>query len=191
VKEALDRAPADFVAIRKMPEVRRLSIVDNGIHVETEVIHAEHGGRRYALGRYVVRISSVGGVAVWCEETLHPKRVPHPHIHLDGNACFGNAVEAIAKNAAYHRYHDTVALVIRWLAKGYTPILANSKIEEWPEVPTAVATVAEAPPHDPDKAPDTQPSVRIPGQELAAVSRRPLDVTVIGETAAAQEGETT
>lgn len=194
VKEAIERAPSDFSAIRRMPEVRRLSIVDNGIHVETEVIHAEHCGRRFALGRYVIRISAVGGVSVWCEETLHPKRVPHPHIHLDGNACFGNAVEAIAKNAAYHRYHDTVALVIRWLAKGYTPVLANAKIEEWPEavVIDDIRPLEEkaVPPHDPDKAPDTQRSQRNPGQELAAVSRRPVEVTVIGETdETAQEGE--
>lgn len=180
VREAIERAPEDFAAIRRMPEVRKLSIVDNGLHAETHVIHAEHGGRRYALGRYVVRISSVGGVAVWCEETFHPKRVPHPHIHLDGNACFGNAVEAIAKNAAYHRYYDTVALVIRWLAKGYTPILANAKIEEWPEAAVEAPAQAETPePHDPDKPPDTLRSQRNPGEEAAAVSRRAVDVVVI------------
>ncbi len=181
VKEALERAPRDFAAIRRIPEVRRVSLVENGVHVETKLIHAEYGGKRYALGRYVIRISSVGGVSVWCEETKHPRRVPHPHIHLDGNACFGNAVEAIAKNAAYHRYFDTVTLVIRWLAKGYTPILANVKIEEWPEAAVgtpAPATVAAAEPHDPDKPPDTLRSQRNPGEEAAALSRRAVDVTV-------------
>jgi hypothetical protein len=134
VKEIRTRLPADFRKIKELPEVARVGIVHEGLHVETVPIDIEHDGKRYTLGAFVLRINARGGVTVWSEAPTHPKGIPHPHISKNGVACFGNATDAITKHAAQFRFYDCVLLVVLWLTRGYTPALALVKIEEWPEV---------------------------------------------------------
>lgn len=145
VAEAIDRLPKDFRRLQRNSNVARVAIKEEGIHIETKLLHAEHGGKTYVLGRYVIRIDRSGAVNVWCEQTLHPTGVPHPHIQKDGGTCYGNAIEAISKLASQHRYADTVELVLRWLIAGYTPALALVKIEEWPEQRAGNVVVAPVP----------------------------------------------
>lgn len=132
-KEIRKRLPADFWLIKKLPQVARVGIVHEGLHVETVPIEIEHAGKRYDLGSFVVRVNAKGMVTVWSEAPTHPNGIPHPHISKDGVACFGNATDAITKHAAQFRFYDCVSLVLRWLTQGYTPALALWKIEEWPE----------------------------------------------------------
>lgn len=136
IKETCKRLPKDFAAIAGQPEVARLSIVDDGLHVETKPLVAEHGGKRYALGAFVIRVGRRGSVSVWSENPTHPKGIPHPHIAKDGGPCYGNASDAIVQAAGEMRLADAVRYVLRWLTEGYTEKLAAVKIEEWPLVKT-------------------------------------------------------
>lgn len=134
-----DRLPSEFLRIVKMPEVEDLSIVDGGIHVRTKCLIAEHDGRRYRLGSYVIRLGDANFLAVWSDVPAHPRGINHPHISKSGAECFGNATKAIARFGGEFRYADLVAMVVRWLTKGYSPHLADTPLEEWPREDVAAA----------------------------------------------------
>lgn len=134
VAETRGRMPKDFAAIKKDPHVARLTLVEDGFHVETVPIEIEHGGRRYAMGAFTIRVAKRGTVSVWSEAPTHEDGIPHPHIAKEGGPCFGNATRAIADAAGEQRYADAVRYVLRWLIEGYTPAIAAVKIAEWPYV---------------------------------------------------------
>lgn len=129
--DAIKRISGDRQRIQTMPEVQQLVVIDGGIHVYTKPIVAEWEGKQYALGSYAIRAASTGIVSVWAVETTHPHGVPHPHIAKNGFACFGSVTDAIMKASADFRMYDAIQYVITWLTHGYTPELAEYKIEEW------------------------------------------------------------
>ena len=133
--ELAARLPREYQQIKKQPDVARVWILDGGLQVETRPIEAEWEGQRYALGAFVIRIGGTGAVTVWSEAPTHPDGLHHPHIGRSGVACFGNATALVAKLAGESRYSECFALVIRWLKTGYSPELAEARIEEWPVVP--------------------------------------------------------
>lgn len=125
---------AEYQKITNEMNVAGIYLVDEGIHVKTKPLYLEYEEKTYAVGSFVIRISDWGDISVWNEQPLHPAGVPHPHIAKDGGPCFGNATDAITKAAAGHKYATAIRYVLRWLTRGYSPELAEVKIEEWPEV---------------------------------------------------------
>lgn len=134
-RTAVTRMAEDKTSIQLMPEVEQLVVVDGGVHVYTKPIIVDWQGQQYVLGSYAIRATGTGSVCVWAVETTHPHGVPHPHIAKDGLACFGQATDAIMKASADFRMADVMRYVIAWLVHGYTPDLAEHKIEEWISVP--------------------------------------------------------
>jgi hypothetical protein len=119
-------------AIAKMPLVRSWYFREGGLHVETRRIAITHKGRRYDLGRFVLRFGERGAVSVWNEQPTHPKGVPHPHISAENGACFGSATRAIAKACAEMHYAEATRIILSWLTDGYAKETALVKLEEWP-----------------------------------------------------------
>ncbi len=126
------RMKEDWASIRSNPLVRRLSIVDKGLHVETGPINVTHDGYAYALGSFTVRVAMHGQVSVWNDAPTHHNGLAHPHINAEGHPCFGNAGTAITQAAGELRIADAVRYTLRWLSEGYTAALAEVKIENWP-----------------------------------------------------------
>lgn len=132
--DVAERLPREREAVLAHPLVARLGIVPGGLRVETRPILVPYGGRTYDLGRFVIWIGDDLDVSVWVLEAMHPLGVAHPHIGTSGNPCFGNATEGIAAQVADYRFGNAVTLILRWLAEGYAPEVADTKIEEWPSV---------------------------------------------------------
>jgi hypothetical protein len=130
--ETFRRLPEDLAHIKAMPQVDHVALADEGINIHLKPVIMEWEGKRYRMGRFVVRFGVFGTVSVWCVESTHPYRVPHPHINRDGIWCFGNATDAIAKASAELRLAKAATYLIAWLTKGYDPDLALTKIETWP-----------------------------------------------------------
>lgn len=124
----------DWPRIREHPLVERVLSVEDALHVQTRRIIAEHGGKRFDFGRFMIRLPLGGKPSIWPIEYTHPKRVAHPHISPSSVVCFGNATSAITQAAGEGRIADALDLIFSWLTEGYDPNLADSKIEEWPEV---------------------------------------------------------
>lgn len=125
---------AEYQKIKAEENVVGIYLVGKGIHVKTKPLYLEYEAKIYAVGSFVIRIGEQGDISVWNEQPLHPAGVPHPHIAKDGGPCFGNATDAITKATASRKYADAIRYVLRWLTQGYSPELAEVKIEEWPEV---------------------------------------------------------
>lgn len=121
----------EFKRILAMPEVSKIELIDEGLHILTQDLTAAFEGKVYRLGRYVVRISS-HQFAVFCEQSHHPKGNIHPHYPNNGVPCWGNAGIPIVRAYQEGRIADFIELVIKWLTQGYEPALAETKIEEWP-----------------------------------------------------------
>jgi len=131
--KAVERSERDVRQLRRHKLVHRLYACDEGIHIDTRPLVAEHDGVRYLLGTFTIRLGSHGDISVWGLAPAHLDGVPHPHLPKDGTPCFGTATEPIAKAGAELRLQDAVTLVLRWLQDGYTPQLAEHAIEQWPK----------------------------------------------------------
>lgn len=129
------RAKEDWAAVKALPLVRRMSFVDDGLHVETVPIHISgQDGNVYDLGTFTIRVATKGQVSVWSDAPKQYKGYPHPHINDVGHPCFGNAGTAITQAAGEMRIADAVRYMLRWLSEGYTPALTEIKLETWPRV---------------------------------------------------------
>lgn len=116
------------------PYVRSIGIVDKGINLETIPITLVHGGTRYPLGSFVLRLTTNGSLYVWCLDSPHPRRIPHPHIGESGQLCYGNMALTIQHLAEVERdfpriFHQALEL----LTEGYDPTTTHHPIHEWPE----------------------------------------------------------
>lgn len=115
------------------PLVEKLAVVEDGYHLTTTPITIEHGGKRYPLGRFVIRASLSGNVTAWCLDSTHPRRIAHPHLSETGTVCFGNITLRIKEEAIVFRdFAKVFGLALEWLVDGYEPSIASHKIEEWP-----------------------------------------------------------
>ncbi|NQV89817.1 hypothetical protein HQ487_00245 [Candidatus Uhrbacteria bacterium] len=139
------RLPKDLQIILNLPDVDRLELFEDAMHVWTRPLVIIHELEAYLAGTFVIRLNKEGGVTVWSEDSTHPDGVPHPHIAKHGGPCFGNAGTAIAKAGGEARYADAVKHVLTWLILGYTPNLATVKIEAWPKVPSMENSDATSP----------------------------------------------
>lgn len=131
-----ERLIAAFARICDMPLTHRIITTgDDAIHVETKRIIGRVGDKRYDYGSFVIRWSPDGKVSIWPLVTTHPKGVPHPHIGIAGNVCYGNVGPAINK-AFLEEMHpdDGFETLFDWLVDGYDENLAEHKASEWPEV---------------------------------------------------------
>lgn len=133
--------PGELKSIQVNPLVEGLDLHPEAIHVRTKPIVVSHEGVDYAVGTFVIRINNLGALMIWGETPTHPQGVPHPHIAKHGSPCYGNAGTAIARAAGEARYADAIEYVLTWLTRGYSPSLAETKIEEWP-IATQEATDA-------------------------------------------------
>lgn len=124
-----------FARLFANPLIESIKLHDGALHVRTRRIEALFDGHAYDLGIFTIHVDPYHGqVAVWCELSTHPNGVPHPHISPEGIVCYGNASRAIATAAGEQRVVDVIEYILRWLVQGYTPELAQYKIEDWPIV---------------------------------------------------------
>lgn len=145
IRESLERLPGDFEKISHLPEVAKVSLVDEGLHVETGKITINHGGVDYLIAdSYTIRLNKKGEISIWTETSHHKENVAHPHIGRLDNICFGNATMAILKASGEHRIFDTINYLLRWMTVGYTHVLATHKVTEWPTVEEAEKKEKEA-----------------------------------------------
>ncbi len=125
----------EFERLAAHPQIERFYLIDDGfLQICTKPIVIEHEGKRYNMGEFVITLNSWQEVGMHCVRTPHPRGVQHVHIGASGNPCFGNAGAAITKALADFRIADAVCYMLTWLTQGYTPELAEVKIEEWPLV---------------------------------------------------------
>ncbi|MEK7639520.1 MAG: hypothetical protein AAB388_05175 [Patescibacteria group bacterium] len=120
--------------IMRNPLLHKLHEHEEAIFLETKPIIIDYKGTRRKIGRFVIRYKFGGQPGIWAIEAAHPRLIAHPHISPNGAVCFGNATFAIEQAAAEARIEDLFSLICRWLRDGYEPTLADTKVEEWPEV---------------------------------------------------------
>lgn len=140
----MDRLVADAEVIVAHPLVERAIITpDHGFEVKTKLITIVENGVTHKIGRFGICLGIDPSITIWCEESFHPKGVPHPHISPWAGHCFGNVGDPITEAIAEYRYADAVEYILRWLTEGYTPeLVLYNKVEEWPTMTTA--EIAEA-----------------------------------------------
>lgn len=134
--EVQERLAEAFKHIRDMPLTHRIVTVgDDAIHVETKRVIGRVGDKRYDYGTFAARWSPGGKVSIWPLVTTHPKGVPHPHIGIAGNVCFGNVGPVIERAFQEEmRPDEGFELLFDWFVDGYDENLAEHKADEWPEV---------------------------------------------------------
>lgn len=133
-KEKTEAPVRDWERMQKHPLVKRIRSVEGAIHIQTRKIIAEHEGKYYNLGRFMIRLEFGGTPSIWSEHPTHRNRAQHPHISKTGVICFGNIAVPLTQAMGELRMADALELLLNWLCEGYDPNLADVKIEEWPRV---------------------------------------------------------
>jgi hypothetical protein len=120
--------------LRAHPSFVSISVVEGGINLVTKPLALTYDGRRYPLGSFVLRLNVSGDLFVWCSNSPHPQRVPHPHISAAGDMCYGNMALTIERTAFVERNFPKVfRLALELLTEGYDPKTTITPITEWPE----------------------------------------------------------
>lgn len=123
----------DWKRLLTHPQVATVYAENEAIYVETRVLHVEHAGKRYRIGAFVIRLSFVDDVGIWCKKRSEHKRgITHPHISGEGAICFGNVTRSINEDLVACRIGSAAETILRWLTDGYDHVRASTKIEEWP-----------------------------------------------------------
>lgn len=121
-------------ALAAHPHVHSVGIVDKGINLETTPITLTYDGKRYPLGSFVLRLTTDGELYVWCLDSSHPRRIPHPHIGESGQLCYGNMALTILHLAEVERDFPRIfQYALELLTEGYDPTTTHHPIHEWPE----------------------------------------------------------
>ena len=125
----------DFERLVAHPLIDRFYLIDDGfLQICTKPIVIEHEGRLYRMGKFIITLNGWQEVGMHCVHSPHPRGVQHVHIGASGDPCFGNAGRAITEALADFRIADAIYYMLSWLTQGYSPELAEVKIEEWPLV---------------------------------------------------------
>lgn len=130
----------EYQAIIEHPLVERLE--NNGddtiwVHTKPVIVTGKDSVKR-DLGSFIISVD-VTSVSVWSKRLTHQQRIPHPHINVEGTACYGNITHEINRALGENRRMDAALLVLSWLEEGYDETLADRKIEEWPEAGSSEA----------------------------------------------------
>jgi hypothetical protein len=132
-RHGADRLILDHARILLHPLVERVIIIpEQGVEIQTKMIHVEHERRTYRIGRFFIRFGFDDPLLIWAEESCHPNGEPHPHLSAHNGPCLGNVGGAIDDAVVECRYADALDYIMMWLTS-YTPELVIwHKIEEWP-----------------------------------------------------------
>lgn len=116
-----ERFGAEYDKLTLTPHVKTVVVTPRMVTVHTDTIFLEHGGKRYELGNYCIRISSDGRLTITNErvrELTGQTYYQHPHIFDNGadrNVCLGNIGPGIMKLIGSYEYAVAVQILIRFL----------------------------------------------------------------------------
>jgi hypothetical protein len=116
--------------LRALPDVCDAHREDGRIRFTTAPIVAEHGGRRYCLGRFQVDLCGNGDVRI-VNLTGRVGRFDHPHVHA-GRPCLGGIREGIAKLLGEFQMAAAAEVLIDFL-KTVNPAEWRLPVLHWPE----------------------------------------------------------
>jgi hypothetical protein len=115
--------------LRALPEVCDAHPEDGRIRLITAPILAEHGGRRYCLGRFQVDLYGSGDVRI-VNLTNRIGPFDHPHVHA-GRPCLGGVRESIAKLLGESQVVVVAEVLIDFL-KTVNPAEWRLPVLHWP-----------------------------------------------------------
>jgi hypothetical protein len=106
----------------------------DGVEVRTRMVYIPWKGKRYLIGRFLIRLGDDGSVnIVNVANTARDTDYHHPHVRDSGNPCFGQMQEAIGKLMAERQYATVVNLLFRFF-ESYNLHGGVEEITKWKEV---------------------------------------------------------
>jgi hypothetical protein len=129
-QDHLDLVGQELERLRALPDVCEVHREDGRIRFTTAPILAEHGGRRYCLGRFQVDLCGNGDVRI-VNLTSRVGRFDHPHVHA-GRPCLGGIREGIAKLLGEFQVAAAAEVLIDFL-RTVNPGDWRLPVLHWPE----------------------------------------------------------
>ncbi len=132
--EAQDRLRKEFEQLAASKCVIGVSCSDSGVEVQTRTVFIPWKGRRYKIGRFLIRLGDNGQIVIVnVANTATGTNYHHPHVPSSGTPCFGQMQEAIAKLMADRQYATIVGLLFRFF-ESYNHHGGVEDIRKWKEV---------------------------------------------------------
>ncbi|MES2931442.1 MAG: hypothetical protein V4682_01945 [Patescibacteria group bacterium] len=124
---------ASWQTVLDHPLTDSIIVKDLGLHLTTKPVVLEHEGVRYPLGSFTMRADGAGMISIWCNDSRHPERVPHPHISAFGSVCYGNLSLLVQEEIFMRRnYPQALRYLLDWIQEGYDPNTTTTPLTEWP-----------------------------------------------------------
>jgi hypothetical protein len=131
----VERLAKEFDSICRSSKVVGIRLDGDKLVVDTSMIIVPYRGRRYAIGRFRIIVSQNGHLQFHNLENLHATGARmHPHIHMDGNACFGSLSDGMYKLAAKRNYSALITIALQFLEAEPADGGHLGKVWEWKEI---------------------------------------------------------
>jgi len=128
----------EFDKLLQAPGVSSVRVADGVVQVFTDQVYIEYDGRTYDIGKFRLDIYTSGGNGGVRAFNLSRKSAGfhHPHIDGDGECCFGNIADGVAKLIGEYQYSVLVQVMVQFL-RSVNPDGWYTSIEGWPVVKPA------------------------------------------------------
>lgn len=132
-----ERLRAEFAALCDSKAILSIEVHDRDICVHTRTVFIDWQGKRYRIGRFLLRLADDGRISI-ANVANFATGTPfhHPHVPDPDRPCFGNVHESLVKLVADRQYASAVTLLFRYL-ESYNPHNGVADIKHWKEVPHA------------------------------------------------------
>lgn len=133
-----------FDALVALPEVARVELGSDTIHVFTHPISVTHEDVIYDIGEFRISLNLKPrgqrediGRALQIRNLTNPREgYPHPHVNYDGTPCLGNIQGFVTELVDQGLLLDTIQLLLSYLTS-YNPASPYVMIDAWRNTPIA------------------------------------------------------
>ncbi len=138
LKSEEERLAKEFDALCASKSILSLEFSGRELCVYTRTVHIDWQGKRYRIGRFLLRLSEDGRISIAnLSNTAQGTAMHHPHVSDPQRPCFGNIQESLVKLLAAREFAAAVSLLFRYL-ESYNPHPGVGDITHWKEVPHEV-----------------------------------------------------
>jgi len=126
-------ADTEYDTLLKSPHVKDVMVSGKTIHVFTDMIKIDYGGRTYDMGEFRIDIHTDGdnsGVKAYNLTKTIGGSLYHPHVRKTGDCCLGNISSGVTKLLAEYQYVVLAQLMVTFL-QSYNPESAYGAISNW------------------------------------------------------------
>ncbi|MBY0359598.1 MAG: hypothetical protein K2W82_16455 [Candidatus Obscuribacterales bacterium] len=126
-------AGREYDMLLAIPKIVDVQIDNNYINVQTRTIYCRHAGRKYDIGRFLIKIPlDYTKPLIWLNQDRHVHGMNAPHVNENGLACLGNMKEVFPLLIQQRNFAGAIEGAIAFVEAVNVNDAWGRRIYDWP-----------------------------------------------------------